>query len=74
MRSLVLIALFSIPAVFCGGAASENGLYGPVSVSDYLTGRFDPAAHALFVDLVALSIAADGRKHYLRKEAATALH
>ncbi len=73
MRSLVLIALFFIPAVFCGRAASENGLYGPVGASDYLTGRFDPAAHPLFVDLASLKIPADGRKHYLRKEAATAL-
>jgi len=47
-------------------------LYGSISARDYLTGRFEPARHELFVSLTDLGIPTV-YPQYLRREAAVAL-
>lgn len=47
-------------------------LYGPTEPGSYLSGKFDPLRHPLFVRLSDLGIPCD-RPHYLRRDAAEAL-
>lgn len=54
----------------CSTAAEDSYI---IDKSDYLTGRFNPAAQSNFVNLADLKIPTDGRTHYLRKEAAVNL-
>ena len=62
----------------CGASPSQNrtspdaGLYGSISAEDYLSGRFEPSRHELFVSLADAGIPANGT-HYLRREAAESL-
>jgi hypothetical protein len=66
------MALLSLSV--CGYAVGEKPeLFGPVPGMDYLTGRFNPWKHSLFVSLDRLNIPTQGRKHILRKETARAL-
>ena len=51
----------------------EPMIYGETEISDYLSGKFSPASHSLFVSLEQASIPTDGRKHYLRIETVNAL-
>lgn len=57
----------------CAFAGSDRGLYGSISPDDYVTGRFNPARHELFVALTGTGIPTNGSPHRLRREAAAAL-
>jgi LAS superfamily LD-carboxypeptidase LdcB len=48
-------------------------IYGETEISDYVSGKFSPASHPLFVSLAKESIPTDGRTHYLRIETVEAL-
>ena len=49
-----------------------TGIY-LIPVFDYVTGRFNPAEHKLFVNLKKTGIPCTGSRHYLRHEAAAKL-
>jgi LAS superfamily LD-carboxypeptidase LdcB len=51
--------------------SDETGIYR-IPVFDYVTGRFNPSQHSLFVNLDDTSISAARKNMYLRKEAAEA--
>lgn len=53
-------------------SAGQEALYGPTKPRDYLSGRFNPAKHPLFVRCSDLGIPTDGRTQYLRLETAEA--
>ncbi|HON78824.1 MAG TPA: M15 family metallopeptidase [Spirochaetota bacterium] len=53
-------------------AVNVAQLYGPTSAENYLSGKFDPLRHPLFVRLSDLGIPCD-RPHYLRRDTAEAL-
>lgn len=67
-----LFLIFFLTQVLLG-ADDTSIYYGEASPQEYLSGRFEPSRHSQFVDLATLDIATDGRRHYLRKEAAHAL-
>ena len=69
---LGMIFLLSACISACQSGIAD-GLYGPVEARKYLTGQFDPERHPDFVELKSLGIRTDGRKHYLRKDAALSL-
>jgi LAS superfamily LD-carboxypeptidase LdcB len=52
--------------------SAETGIY-EIPVSDYVTGRFNPEKHPLFVNLINTDIPVARKNLYLRKEAALAL-
>ncbi len=52
--------------------ADNRVLFGETPPAEYLTGRFTPSAHPLFVDAGAAGIPSNGRQ-YLRKETVQAL-
>jgi len=52
--------------------SAETGIY-EIPVSDYVTGRFNPEKHPLFVNLSNTDIPVARKNLYLRKEAALAL-
>jgi D-alanyl-D-alanine carboxypeptidase len=54
-------------------AGDDPDLYGNVPPWDYLTGRFNPVKHKLFVSLSDCGIPTNKLPHYLRREAAFAL-
>lgn len=54
------------------GEVNAVRLYGPTAPEEYLSGRFDPQQHALFVKLSDKGIPGD-RPHYLRGDTAAAL-
>ncbi len=56
-----------------GMQQEKTDLYGDIPREKYLIGRFDPDESGLFTELAESGIATDGRKQYLRKEAAAAL-
>lgn len=68
------VSIASILLLFLAGSlpADENSLYGTTDPRDYLSGRFSPARHQLFVRCRSVGIPTDGRTHYLRKETAAA--
>ncbi len=72
MRFNILYVLIVLCMVFMTINADTSGLYGETSPRDYLSGRFDPAKHGLFIDCSKLGIPTNGRTHYLRKETAAA--
>ncbi len=53
--------------------ASASNIYGSTPPGDYLTGRFIPAKHGLFVSLADYGIPMKNSPQYLRREAAKAL-
>ncbi len=57
----------------CEPAESGPGIYGKISKSNYLTGRFDPSKHPSFVNLKKAGIPVDQKVHFLRKRTAAAL-
>ncbi len=63
----------------CAGQSDgrEHGadavLYGNITPERYLTGRFVPGAHPLFIELSSAGVPMNGKKQFLRKEAAAAL-
>lgn len=57
----------------CALADGDRDIYGSVAPADYVTGRFDPAKHELFVTLSDSRIPTNGLPHRLRREAAAAL-
>ncbi len=65
-------ALILFSAQGCARASDTAELFGPTAPDEYLTGRFAPEKHPLFVKLSDLGIPCD-RPHYLRREAAQAL-
>lgn len=50
----------------------ETGIY-QIPVFNYVTGRFNPSEHKLFVNLEKQGIPCTGQDHYLRKETVAAL-
>jgi zinc D-Ala-D-Ala carboxypeptidase len=67
---LLALAIYSSNGLF---AANASNIYGTVPPWDYLTGRFNPAQHELFVSLSAFGIPINRSPQYLRREAAKAL-
>ncbi|MBN1497957.1 MAG: M15 family metallopeptidase [Spirochaetes bacterium] len=57
----------------CACEGNDRTLFGAAPPADYLTGRFNPSGHELFVSLADLGIPTNGRPHRLRREAAAAL-
>jgi LAS superfamily LD-carboxypeptidase LdcB len=47
--------------------------YGSISKDAYLSGKFNPQKHELFVEVSGMGIPTNGRKHFLRLETALAL-
>ncbi len=72
IRPLLIVLLFW-ELVGGGKSTAELNLYGDISPERYLSGRFNPAKESLFVSLSAVGIPTDGKKHFMRREAATAL-
>lgn len=76
-RSRGVLALLLAGALvtlgYAGASAVTPGIYGAVSPGDYLTGRFNPLKHSLFVPLSSLGIPVRAGEQYLRREAAEAL-
>ena len=66
---LLLFLLF--PA--CGFSSDNAVIYGNIPPDEYVTGRFNPARHDLFISLSDLGIPTNKRPHRLRREAAEAL-
>lgn len=58
-------------ALYAAGAGQD--IYGGIDAAKYLSGMFDPKNHPAFVCINDLGIDTDGRRHYLRREAAQAL-
>ncbi|MDH5657334.1 MAG: M15 family metallopeptidase, partial [Spirochaetia bacterium] len=50
-----------------------ESIYGKISPEAYLSGKFTPSGQDLFIDAGKLGIPTNGRKQFLRKEAAEAL-
>lgn len=65
---VILCSLFR-----CASAADDAGTYGKTGPDDYVTGRFNPARHELFVSLADSGIPTNKWPHLLRREAAEAL-
>ncbi|HPC40503.1 MAG TPA: M15 family metallopeptidase [Spirochaetota bacterium] len=65
---VMLVLLFR-----CSFAADDAAIYGKTNPDDYVTGRFNPAKHELFVSLADSGIPTNKWPHLLRKEAAGAL-
>ncbi len=57
----------------CSFAADDAETFGKISPDDYVTGRFNPAKHDLFVSLADSGIPTNKWPHLLRKEAGEAL-
>jgi zinc D-Ala-D-Ala carboxypeptidase len=57
----------------CSFAADDADIYGNINPDDYVTGRFNPAKHELFVSLADAGIPTNKWPHLLRREAAAAL-
>ena len=57
----------------CSCAADDKDHYGKTAPDDYVTGRFNPARHELFVSLADEGIPTNKWPHLLRREAARAL-
>jgi len=70
---IAIVGLFLIVVPLFSNPASRNDAYGSVPPADYLTGKFHPEKHALFVSIGDYGIPVRGRTHYLRKEVAIAL-
>ena len=68
--SFLFLLLFSPIFSTC---AEEGDPYGGVTAENYITGRFQPVSHPLFVNIQSLQIPTNGRAQYLRREAADAL-
>ncbi len=68
---LIAVALLSL--ALRGGASAEEDIFGGIDPGDYVTGRFDPVKHRLFVSLADSGVPTDGRRQLLRREAAAAL-
>lgn len=68
---ITLLILFFILT----GASPKNKdpYYGGIEPEKYVTGRFDPAASDLFMELKAAGIETDGRRHFLRTDTVSAL-
>jgi zinc D-Ala-D-Ala carboxypeptidase len=60
-------------AARCTFAADDPGIYGKTDPDDYVTGRFNPAKHELFVSLSDMGIPTNRTRQTLRREAAAAL-
>lgn len=67
-----IIIFFFCAGILCG-STGDRELYGNIPAERYLTGRFDPIKSPLFIELSSLKIPTDGRKHFLRREAAVSL-
>jgi len=52
--------------------SDETGIYR-IPVFDYVTGRFDPAQHSLFVNLDHIAVPAARKNMFLRKRLLTPL-
>ncbi len=57
----------------CSFAADTADTYGKINPDDYVTGRFNPAKHELFVSIADTGIPTNKWPHLLRREAAEAL-
>jgi len=57
----------------CAAPSLGLDLYGNTDPEEYLSGRFIPEKHPLFIELSSLGLPTSNWKHYLRKEAAQAL-
>jgi D-alanyl-D-alanine carboxypeptidase len=68
---LKLLLFLLIPA--CVSSSDNADIYGKINPDDYVTGRFNPAKHELFVLLSDLGIPTNKWPHRLRREAAEAL-
>lgn len=77
LKSILIIfpAVAAACLICCAiyGKDSSEEIYGNIRPAEYLTGRFVPSEHPLFVPLQELGVPADKKEHYLRKEAAQAL-
>jgi LAS superfamily LD-carboxypeptidase LdcB len=71
--AVFLIVVLSFCLVFASEKEDLTAYYGDISPENYLSGKFDPAVHPLFINLSKLSIPTDGRTHYLRISTARAL-
>jgi len=67
--SLFFMSILIIPS----SLNSVTSPYGKISPERYLSGRFNPANHELFVSLKGTGIPVDKKKHYLRREAVVEL-
>ena len=65
--------IFSLLYLSCATNGNSSDMYGPVKPGDYLTGKFYPSKHELFVALSEYGIPANKSQHFLRREAARAL-
>ena len=52
--------------------SEETGIY-MIPVFNYVTGKFEPAKHPMFINLDKTDIPASGKNQYLRKETAESL-
>ena len=69
------IALVFFPVFFinCKKGFTDISIYGEVPPAKFLTGKFDPASNKQFISLNVLKLPVDNKKHFLHKEAASAL-
>lgn len=73
MKKWILCLVPVLFCVECLEAQANPDLFGPTEPADYLTGRFIPEKHPLFVSLDRYGIPTGGRPIWLRKETAVAL-
>jgi len=69
----VLLILFFISFYDLHAREVERSLYGSISATEYLMGKFTPGKHELFTELGRMGIPTMGRTQYLRIETAEAL-
>lgn len=70
---IFMICIFSLYCKYFVSLVFATNLYGSVMPWDYLTGRFNPVTHELFVSLSDCGVPTNNTPQYLRREAAIAL-
>lgn len=70
---ITLIVCLVLACALSRGAPAEGDVYGGIDPENYVTGRFHPGTHPLFVSLADAGIPTDGRRQLLRREAVAAL-
>ncbi len=73
IKNAMIILMIVCCLTRCSFAADDTAVYGKTDPDDYVTGRFNPAGHGLFVSLADSGVPTNKRPHLLRKEAAGAL-
>ena len=68
-----IIILLVISIFNCKNGFTEYQMYGQIRAEKYLRGQFIPSKNKSFILLNTVKIPTNNRKHYLRKEAASAL-